>query len=113
MMEKGKWKGTVGKRLMKIQVSTDDRYATKNICIRNMIKFLPWEIAHTGVHWIFHDTSQTDDIPYWMIMVLIMPQAMVLWYVLSIVLSKGKSGVYDRLAKTYITASNKENERRH
>lgn len=44
--------GTVGKRLRNITVITNsgDPASLKQTFVRNTIKFLPWEIAHTFVH---------------------------------------------------------------
>ncbi len=52
LMEKGPRQGTLGKSWMKMRVvRVDGRRASLGLLtIRNVFKFLPWEIAHTHLH---------------------------------------------------------------
>lgn len=97
--ERSKYKGTIGKRSLKISVSSDNN---KEVFFRNVLKFIPWEVAHFGIHWAVYYSDKGLDIPVWNWIVLILPQIMVLFYFISILLSKGYSSIYDKLAGTQI-----------
>jgi uncharacterized RDD family membrane protein YckC len=109
LTEKSNWKGTVGKKLRKLCVLTDLNKSTNNILLRNILKYLPWEIAHTGVHWTNYFTSNGIEIPLWTWLILILPQVVAIVYLVSIVLSKGQSSVYDNISKTKIMYLNTTN----
>lgn len=100
--EKSYWKATFGKRLLKIKVDTFDTEKPKNIFLRNFIKFLPWEIAHIGVYQIFYYENNNVETPFFVWILLITPQIVVLIYFISIIRKKGKSGFYDRISNTEI-----------
>lgn len=103
LTEKGNWKGTIGKRLQKIIVLTEQNEPANNILVRNILKYLPWELAHTGVHWTIYYTSKDIETPIWTWIILILPQVVVIVYFVSIVISGGRSSVYDKISKTKIT----------
>ena len=84
-MEKSKYKGTIGKQLMGISVRSD-RAGNKGILTRNILKFLPWEVAHTGVHWIMYFSHKQMDTPVWVWVLLVLPQVVLLLYIVSIFL---------------------------
>jgi uncharacterized RDD family membrane protein YckC len=100
--EKGKRKGTIGKRKLKIQVETEAVNLTRNMLLRNILKLLPWEIAHTGVHWVVYYSNNNPEVPYWIWAFLIIPQIAVVLYFFSIIFYKGESSFYDKIAKTKI-----------
>lgn len=100
LTEKGNWKATIGKRVLNLIVLTPENKTNKSILIRNLLKYLPWELAHTGVHWIIYFESVGRDIPIWAWIILIVPQVLVFVYFISIILSKGQSSVYDRISGT-------------
>lgn len=52
LMERSGRQGTLGKAQMKLHVTdgSGDRASTRSVVIRNLVKFLPWEIAHTHIH---------------------------------------------------------------
>lgn len=102
LTEKSNWKGTIGKKLRKLVVLTDQNSSTKNILLRNLLKYLPWELAHSGVHWIIYYTSNGVEVPLWTWIVLVLPQVIAVVYFISIVISKGDSSVYDNISKTRI-----------
>ncbi len=102
--ENGEQNATVGKRLTKIKLQQSG-----SVLKRNILKFLPWEIAHTGVHWLIFYSNNQIDIPVWVWTCLIIPQAVVSFYALSIVLSHGKYSLYDRWSQTaFITTNHKK-----
>jgi uncharacterized RDD family membrane protein YckC len=102
LTEKSNWRGTVGKKLQKLIVLTDQNKSAKNILIRNVLKFLPWELAHTGVHWTMYYNSNGIETPLWTWVILILPQVFVLGYFVSILISKGESSIYDKISNTKI-----------
>ena len=96
-------KGTLGKQWMKIGLKNNSK---RNIFIRVLFKILPWEMAHFGIHWsVYYDTNGLE-IPLWNWVVNILPQVIILFYFITIVLSNGKSSIYDKIAKTRIETFN-------
>jgi len=98
--ESSKKQGTFGKQLQKIKVKNNSK---KNVFIRVFMKVLPWEIAHFGIHYSVYYDSQNLEVPLWNWVVNITPQIVVIIYLISIVMSKGKSSVYDKIANTSIS----------
>ena len=102
LMEKGRNRATIGKRIMSLCVSSKTEDAEPRILLRNILKFLPWEIAHTGVHWIVFYSKSQKDVPIWVWFVLTLPQVIIIVYLVSIIMSKGESGIYDSISNTKI-----------
>ncbi|WP_250434319.1 RDD family protein [Hanstruepera flava] len=98
IMESSKLKASLGKLALKIQVKSNGGSVLK----RTILKFLPWEIAHLGVHWINYYESQNNSVPLWVWIVLILPQIVGLLYFFSIINSKGSSSLYDQMSRTSI-----------
>lgn len=98
LSEKSNRKATIGKKIMGINVAIL-KNQNNSVFLRNFFKFLPWEIAHIGVHQIvFYESVSTET---WFL--LILPQIIVCWYLLSVIMSKGKSSFYDKLSNTEVT----------
>ncbi len=102
LTEKGSRKATIGKRRMNLKVVAANPLKPRRIFLRNLLKYLPWEMAHTGVHWLFFYENDKADLPIWVWMMLAVPQVIVLLYFITIVIYKGESSFYDRLANTII-----------
>jgi len=68
----------------------------------NILKFLPWEIAHIGVHWIVYYSNTGTDIPIWVYALLILPQIVVFGYFISLIIYKGEYSFYDKIANTKV-----------
>lgn len=100
--ENGSGRATVGKRKMGLNVQTCKNFHKHPVFMRNVFKFIPWEIAHFGVHWIVYYSHQDAGPPSWILIVLIIPQLIVIAYIMSIFTSKGKSSIYDKSAGTCI-----------
>lgn len=98
--EKSKWKATIGKRTFNLIVLVHGNKTNKSILQRNVLKYLPWELAHTGVHWIIYYESVGREIPIWTWAILVIPQVIVFIYFVSIIFSKGQSSIYDRISGT-------------
>jgi len=104
IMENKSKQGTIGKNIMKIKVTDENNQTAslKKIIIRNIIKFLPWEIAHLGIHWTIYFSNKSIEQPVWIWLVLIIPQVTVVVYLLSIVTDKNNRGIYDRISRTRV-----------
>ncbi|MCX2680072.1 RDD family protein [Galbibacter sp. EGI 63066] len=100
LTEKSKWKATIGKRILNLMVLNRENKTFKSVLLRNLLKYLPWELAHTGVHWMIYFESVGRETPIWTWVILIVPQIMVFIYFVSIVISKGQGGIYDRISGT-------------
>ncbi|MBD8488849.1 RDD family protein [Echinicola sp. CAU 1574] len=94
--ESGSHQGTFGKRLMRIKV------VSGSIFIRNFLKLLPWEVGHAGVHWMIFYAEKGQEVPLWVWVLLILPQLVMLLYWASIIIYKGKSSLYDLVAKCFL-----------
>lgn len=101
--ERRKNRGTFGKRILGLRVEQSKDNRSRKILARNLIKFLPWEVAHCGVHFLFYYDHQQLSVPIWNWALLIIPQVVVIFYIYTIIVSKGESSFYDRLANTEIT----------
>lgn len=95
-------KGTFGKRKLKLYIDDSNSKWSNGILLRNIIKFLPWEMAHAGVHWLMYYSDNAMKTPQWVWMALIVPQVIVIFYLTSIFYYKGESSVYDMMAGTRI-----------
>jgi len=107
LMEISSKAATIGKRVMNISVYSDSEKSSQKVFMRNVLKFLPWEIAHFGIHWIVYYSSLDQSPPAWVWGALILPQVVVLGYIVSIVLYKGESSLYDKIANTRIELNQK------
>ena len=104
LSEKSGFKGTIGKNKMRVEVVPISNIKNNSIPIllRNIFKFLPWEIAHTGIHWHMYYFIREMETPIWIWATWIIPQVIILVYVVSIVLNNGESSIYDNMVKTKI-----------
>jgi len=102
LTERSIYKGTIGKRIMSISVIINQQGSNRNILVRNILKFFPWEIAHIGVHWIVYYSKMEIAPPNWVWVVLILPQIVVFGYLISLVIYKGEYSFYDKIANTKI-----------
>lgn len=102
LLENSQYRGGVGKQIMRIAVIKSG-YKKQNIFIRNFVKFLPWEIGHLGVHWAMYYSSRNQATPNWVWVVLILPQIIMVIYFTSLILSKGESSFYDKIAHSKLT----------
>ncbi len=47
LSEQSRWAGTIGKKLAGIAVRADAQSSGMRILLRNLLKYLPWEMAHS------------------------------------------------------------------
>lgn len=102
LSERGARRASPGKRRMGIRVDAPDEASGRAIFLRNLLKLLPWEVAHTGVHWVWHYSSQDLDPPTWVFVTLVIPQLIAVFYLVTIVLDRGSQSAYDRIAGTLV-----------
>ena len=93
---------TLGKQILGLRVQVQKDISSQKILKRNIVKFLPWEVAHFGVHFLFYFDHKQLSVPIWNWFFLMVPQIMVIFYIITILISRGRSGFYDRLAHTEI-----------
>jgi len=105
LSENGRSKATYGKRIMNISICSNSEKTNPKIFQRNILKFLPWELAHTGVHWIIFYSIYENYIPLWVWFLLITPQLIVIFYIFTIFISKGERSVYDDLSNSKVRIS--------
>ncbi|MBK9107579.1 MAG: RDD family protein [Saprospiraceae bacterium] len=106
LTEKSNWKGTIGKRILNINVTPNPAASHDHIFLRNLLKYLPWELAHTGVHWTIYYSQKEMELALWIWGLLMGPQIIAIVYFASIVKTKGERSVYDEIAKTKICIIN-------
>lgn len=99
-MEAGRWRGTIGKRLigLKVRCVNDAPLGLPRSVGRNSLKFLPWEIAHTGVNQAF---VPDHPLPWLGITLSVASMVLVAIYLASCVLGSGRT-IYDRLTRSRI-----------
>ena len=104
LMESGKRRATLGKLKigLVVRIPQETGVRGRRIFIRNLLKFLPWEVAHTGVHWIVYYSLREQFPPVWVYVLLTLPQLIILFYFVSMALSGGDSTLYDRAARTRV-----------
>ncbi len=102
LFERGSGSATIGKRKMGLVVKNYQSKYSNPVFIRTALKLIPWEIAHTGVHWVFYFSQQAKNTPLWVLIILIVPQLIVIAYIISIFVSKGRRSIYDAVAGTNI-----------
>lgn len=99
------WKNqqTIGKRMMKIIVTARERTkpTLQQVIGRTMIKLVPWEMTHLIIlvpePW-YGMTETPPNMPFIMI-----PNAMILLYIVFLFAGKGKKGLHDWAAKTSVS----------
>lgn len=99
VMESSGTHATLGKRKMKIKVaSTSGSVRARQIVVRNIIKFLPWQLAHMAV---FHGFAlQWELDPFWSALLIITTVLPVLW--IGLLFRKDRRGLHDLIAKTVV-----------
>lgn len=101
LFESSAWQATWGKRKRHLQVISADgaRLSKKRSISRTVLKFIPWELAHTCIWQIsFADQTTSPIITFGFILVWILVGA----NAISLLVSPGHQTLYDRLANTYV-----------
>ena len=100
MMESGRRHATLGKRKMKIKVAsnTSGSVRFRQIAVRNIIKYLPWQLAHMT---IFHGFAlQWELTPLWSALLIAAAVLPVFW--IGFLFRKDHRGLHDLIAKTIV-----------
>lgn len=111
--EAGKYGGSVGKRRFNLKVIPVSRIRTSffQALLRNVIKFLPWEIAHFFVFRLFYFTRTNTEPPVWILYGLIAAQVIAIIYLLFILLRKDNRSVYELISSTKVVKATDESLR--
>ena len=104
-LEASKGQATLGKRWMRLRVENMDgrRISRRTSLLRSMIKFAPWEIAHTGV---WHVTGQPFLSPPSTLSICAWAASTLLgfWWVACLFVGNGRTP-YDWIAGTQVIHS--------
>lgn len=95
-------KATLGKVVLHLEVEAKTTIA---VIKRNVLKLVPWEVAHTGVHWLFYYNRLDQEPPIWVFVLLISSQVMACIYIIKIWKSHGETSWYDIWANTRVSSS--------
>ncbi len=101
--ESSRWQATIGKRVLRLQVTDDHggRPPLLRTLLRAVVKFAPWELAHTGV-WHVPGTPFVSEPAAFNYGIWSMAMLFALWWFASIWLGDGRTP-YDRIAGTVVT----------
>jgi uncharacterized RDD family membrane protein YckC len=104
ILESSSWQASIGKCIMRLRVTDDALNAASfaRLLTRNLLKFLPWEIAHLGIHWAFFYNRQGVDPPTWVWIPIISSQLLALCYLISIIRNPNRQGLYERWSGTRV-----------
>lgn len=95
---------SLGKQICKLQVRNihGGKASLQSIILRNVVKLLPWEIAHAFVQALFYFINKNEEPPVWVWIGLIIPQLAAFIYFITPVLNKKGKGINDLIAKTIV-----------
>lgn len=95
---------SLGKRAVGIRVSniTNKTVTRSQILVRTLVKFLPWEFAHTFVHQVVYYSQNNGTPPAWVMVGLIIANLLPWIYVGFIVFRKDHRAPHDLIAKTLV-----------
>ncbi len=101
--ESSRWQATIGKRVLRLQVTDDHggRSPLLRTLLRAVVKFAPWELAHTGI-WHVPGTPFVSEPAAFSYGIWITAALLALWWFASIWLGDGRTP-YDRIAGTVVT----------
>jgi uncharacterized RDD family membrane protein YckC len=105
LCESSHFRGTIGKLLLQLKVVGRELHTKNSLALRNLLKLVPWEIAHAGVHWWLYYEHHQLPVPWWVWVLAILPQLIMLSYFLSLVFYKGKQTFYDLWSGCIVTVS--------
>lgn len=97
LCERSGWRGTIGKRLTNLKV---EPASFPKIILRNILKFLPWEMAHTAI-WQGSPmplASEPNTLGWTLIVV---SMGLCLLYIIGLFVGSGRT-LYDRIAGTRV-----------
>lgn len=109
LMENGHRQGTFGKFWMKLRVVRVDggRASLSSLTIRNVIKFLPWEIAHTHFHLNPEYMMSGVTTPLGWVLGVGLPFGLVFVYAGMIFFRTDRRAPYELLSGTHVVSTKK------
>ena len=107
--ESSEKKATWGKRRLRLQVVTTegDRSSFGRALLRSAVKFLPWQMAHTGLFHIPGWPLAVTTIPTWVVTVFIILYALLAVYFLTLLVRPHRTP-YDWIAGTMVVSTKRE-----
>lgn len=104
LLEYSEKKATPGKRWLKLQVINKfgERASLMNLIIRNGIKFLPWEIAHTLLHLRPYILFSDSEPGLALLIAFSFPQLLILFYLGIILVNQERRSIYEILSGTRV-----------
>ncbi len=102
--EAGPHAGTIGKQKFGLKVVSVSPATAgfPRLLLRNLIKFLPWEIAHFFIYQLFYYIRTEDPPPGWVVAGLINAQVLALVYLLFILFHKDNRSLYEIASGTRV-----------
>jgi uncharacterized RDD family membrane protein YckC len=98
ILEAGKRHATLGKMKLTVASTTSNTVTPGQIIIRNIVKFIPWQLAHTA---IFHSMAmQWNFTPLWIAVMICVDILPFIW--IAFLLRKDHRGIHDLIAKTIV-----------
>lgn len=96
------FKGTYGKRKMKIQVvdGQGQPIGIMRSIVRTILKFLPWELSHFLVYRLV--SLGEGEFPLHLMLIGSLVYLLIFVYILSVIFSKENRSLYDRLSGTKV-----------
>lgn len=99
--EKGKHRATPGKRWMNIKVVETDT-GSFGFLMRNILKFLPWEVAHTTYH-LYPDFFLTGEITgNGEVFGMLLSYFLMLIYIATVLFRRDKKAPHDLISGTQV-----------
>ncbi|SFL44648.1 RDD family protein [Gracilibacillus orientalis] len=100
LMEGSARASTFGKRIKRLKISYPDHPKTRSI-IRNIVKFLPWQLGHMGViHGMYHNFN-------WVAMTLLSTSMLLAFlYIMMVLVRRDYRHVADLIAGTMVVKNN-------
>lgn len=96
-------RATLGKRWLGLRVSgaLGQRPSLWRTLLRNAIKFVPWELAHTAIYYVAGWPAAPEPLKAWQAATFYLSLGLAALYVVSLFVGGGRT-VYDRLSGTTV-----------
>lgn len=113
LQESSSKQATWGKKKAGIRVVTGDkeRISRKQAVFRSILKFIPWQIAHTCIFQLRGSGAGNDGLSPIIIGGFVLVYLLAAFYLLSIHLSGNHTSPYDRITGTFVVINQAESYR--
>ena len=97
-MESSKYQGTLGKRLLKLEVENmeEGRVNRRQAFKRTLVKLIPWELTHASLVPIYFAEDPSVNLGIWI------ANSLIIIYIVTLVASGGKWTFQDKFAQTKV-----------